>query len=139
MTTLLRVLKTAKPPVKSKTPQFRGPKKGTTFLLSSLAPYERAAAKAELASNADRTVRSVVGHGHGGYAVAAEGYVTGPFFWYESASRVAATFTDAIVVRWVDFVIESTREEKFSRLIEKLTEPMTVKIKGYGRPVHFNT
>jgi hypothetical protein len=92
------------------------------------APYERP-------GGSDKTHRLSSGRNHGGYGILAEGYIHGPFFYYEVAlARVARlTGTSGRVVRWVDYVTESSREPAFCSALVKLTEPLTFPVYGKGQ------
>jgi hypothetical protein len=91
------------------------------------APYERH-------TGTDKTHRLSCGRDHGGYGILAEGYIHGPFFFYEYAlNRVARlTGTSGRVVRWVDYVAQSSRETAFCSALVKLTDPLTFPVYGKG-------
>jgi hypothetical protein len=73
---------------------------------------------------------------HGGYGVLlAEGYITGPYYDFRNAELKAIGFTNAIVVRWVDFIVESSvNKGPFRDLVPTLKEPLTVRVIGYRMP-----
>jgi hypothetical protein len=85
-------------------------------------------------SGEDSRVHPVTAH-HGGYGVVAEGYIVGPYAWFENAEQKAGMLTRAMVVRWVDFVSTSTINPAFRAFVATLKDPLTVKIVGYGRQV----
>lgn len=73
---------------------------------------------------------------HGGYGVLADGYLNGPFFLYEAARRQAARMAGrgSTVVRWVDYVRQSSRDAGFQVRIAGLACPLTFPVYGLGHP-----
>jgi hypothetical protein len=100
-----------------------------------IAPYELQAAAKNYQSTKDWTDKRPVTREHGGYGVVTEGYITGPFFCYENAERTSERLIGACVVRWTDFITQSTRDGEFARHLAKAKEPITTKIRGYMRQV----
>ena len=92
------------------------------------APYE-------MHRGSDKTHRLSAGRDHGGYGILAEGYIHGPFFFYEFAESRLAKLTGGrgLVVRWVDYVAQSSRETAFCTALVKLTDALTFPVYGKGQ------
>ena len=89
------------------------------------APYE-------VAKGRDRETHRPVSSDHGGYGVLYEGYLNGPFFFFEAAQATAARI-HGLTVRWVDFAKESSRDESFRNRLATLNAPLTFPVYGPGQ------
>lgn len=89
------------------------------------APYER-----PMGRNAEG--RHSASREHGGYGVLYEGYINGPFFFFETAQATAARIHGR-TVRWIDFAKESSRDESFRNRLATLDAPLTFPVYGPGQ------
>lgn len=70
---------------------------------------------------------------HGGYGVLAEGYINGPFMLFENAVAKANRIYGGRVVRWVDFITESTSDPVFRMRLAEIREPLTCPVYAPGQ------